>query len=469
VRFVDLCAGLGGFHVALSQLGHQCVFAAEIDDELRRCYRLNFPSFHGPLVGDLRKAIEDIPEHDILCAGFPCQPFSKCGSQAGFLDRTRGTLFYYILLSIARHRPTFVILENVGNFERHDGGRTWKTVREALESLGYHVRGTEHKSARGSGLLSPTDIGVPHSRGRFFIVASLKPFRFEPFPLTRSGNRQSLDTVLLPIDALSPLEIRNSALSFGQQHAIEIWNGIVRALPSAPGVLPSFPLWSYEWGARYPFENTTPSRLTAHELRGVLRLSKSNRSYTRSELLHFLPSYARTDEPRFPAWKQDFIRKNREWYRRYKDMIPRELRLQLRTLSSSFQKLEWNVKYGERNLWAHILQFRPSGIRVRAADAVPSLVAMTRTQVPIIGAQKRFLVPREGLALLGMPQTFALPELYPDSFRAIGNGVHAGVVESVARQLFRSASTAPHKALRPSAVRETIARIEELVHRHEAI
>jgi len=136
MRFVDLFAGLGGFHVALSKLGHECVFASELDPELRKLYAENFPGSGRVVHGDIRKSRSLVPEHDVLCAGFPCQPFSKSGRQNGLKDKTHGTLFHEIVFILRKRRPPFVFLENVGNFERHDGGRTWRVVREELEKLG---------------------------------------------------------------------------------------------------------------------------------------------------------------------------------------------------------------------------------------------------------------------------------------------------------------------------------------------
>ena len=131
MKFVDLFAGLGGFRLALERLGHECVFASEIDGSLREVYNRNFPK--GPaLHGDIRRSKDHVPPHDILCAGFPCQPFSKSGTQAGLKDTTSGTLFHEILGILLTHKPTYVILENVGNFERHDEGRTWCIVKTSL-------------------------------------------------------------------------------------------------------------------------------------------------------------------------------------------------------------------------------------------------------------------------------------------------------------------------------------------------
>src|SRR4051812_44666987 len=108
MRFVDLFAGMGGFHVALGSLDHECVFASEIDEELRCLYQSNFPPSHEVVHGDIRSSKADVPEHDILCAGFPCQPFSKSGAQRGLHDKTRGTLFDEILAVLERCRPPYV-------------------------------------------------------------------------------------------------------------------------------------------------------------------------------------------------------------------------------------------------------------------------------------------------------------------------------------------------------------------------
>ena len=110
----------------------------------------------GPaILGDIRHAKDQVPPHDILCAGFPCQPFSKSGTQAGMKDKTSGTLFHEILEILEAHKPTYLILENVGNFERHDDGQTWRIVKTSLRRLGYDVKGTEHMASGGEGLLSP--------------------------------------------------------------------------------------------------------------------------------------------------------------------------------------------------------------------------------------------------------------------------------------------------------------------------
>lgn len=102
------------------------------------------------------------------------------------------------------------------------------------------------------------------------------------------------------------------------------------------------------------------------------------------------------------------------------------------------RKLEWNCKGDERNIWKHVLQFRPSGLRVRRSTSAPSLVAMTSTQIPILGTERRFLTRVEGLRLQGFPDTYKLPYSRDKAFKALGNAVHVGVVEAIAKKLLGS-------------------------------
>lgn len=122
LRFIDLFAGLGGFHLALGRLGHTCVFACEVDEKLQTLYEKNFGL---KPAGDIRGVpLSDIPGHDILCAGFPCQPFSKAGDQRGFKCPKEGDLFEHVMRIALYHKPRYVILENVPNLKRHNNGDT---------------------------------------------------------------------------------------------------------------------------------------------------------------------------------------------------------------------------------------------------------------------------------------------------------------------------------------------------------
>lgn len=435
MRFVDLFAGLGGFHEALKGLGHKCVFACEIDEDLREIYTNNFPSVSKRTFADIRQCKDLVPAHDILCAGFPCQPFSKSGSQRGLNDKTQGTLFHEVLYILERRRPEYVILENVGNFERHDGGHTWQIVRESLERLGYNTQGTEHITCGGVGLLSPQHLGFPHSRERFYIVACRKPLPLDPFPKRDRSRVTTLDDIVQLVGELDEHDLSETALSGQQRECIDHWNSLLSKLPESKVVLPSFPIWGDELDATYPFQSSTPFATPVRELARTLNGHASQSRILRKELVKLLPNYARSETKQFPRWKIEFIRQNREWFEQHRRYFSKRWIKVLRTFPPSLRKLEWNCQGEERDLWKYVLQFRPSGLRVKRYSTSPSLVAMTSTQIPVLGPQRRFLTRVEGLRLQGFPDSHKIPMSRTKTFQALGNAVHVGVVRAIAQKL----------------------------------
>lgn len=156
--FIDLFAGLGGFRLALESLGAECVYSSEWDEPVRKVYSDNFDEFPD---GDITQVDEkSIPDHDILCAGFPCQAFSISGKQHGFED-SRGTLFFDVARIVKEKQPKVVFMENVKNFASHDGGKTLEVVRATMEDLGYTFF---YK------VLSAVDFGIPQKRERIYMV-----------------------------------------------------------------------------------------------------------------------------------------------------------------------------------------------------------------------------------------------------------------------------------------------------------
>lgn len=169
IKFIDLFAGIGGFHLALSSFGAKCVFASEINKHAAKTYHDNF---NIQPMGDITKiSNEEIPSHDVLCAGFPCQSFSISGKQKGFED-LRGTLFFEIVRIVEHHKPKLLILENVKNLERHDNGRTYKTIMESLKNQGYKIF---------SQVLNASDFGLPQNRERIYFVAFRKDLNVTNF------------------------------------------------------------------------------------------------------------------------------------------------------------------------------------------------------------------------------------------------------------------------------------------------
>lgn len=173
-KAIDLFAGIGGIRLGFSNAfkdNIEFVFSSEIDKYAQETYKANFDEIP---YGDITKIDEkDIPAHDILLAGFPCQAFSIAGKRLGFED-TRGTLFFEVARIIKYHKPKIVFLENVKGFVNHDNGNTFKVVKETLEELNYKVY---------SKVLNAKDFGIPQNRERIYIVAFLDEIKFE-FPNT---------------------------------------------------------------------------------------------------------------------------------------------------------------------------------------------------------------------------------------------------------------------------------------------
>ena len=422
LKFVDLFSGLGGFHAALKRLGHECVFASEIDAKLQDLYHANFGI--RPFA-DIRHCWEDVPAHDILCAGFPCQPFSKAGSQLGFQCPQSGDLFEYILRIIDRHTPKFLIFENVPNILRHAEGETWARIRDSLIERDYSVDFKE---------LSPHLIGVPQIRYRAFMVAwmgSPKDFAWPEFVSTEEDLH--LSTVLD--------ERPNDADHLSARHIsyLEVWEEFL-GLVGDDAKMPSFPIWAMEFGATYPYEKRSPSAYSQRYLaRFNAMFGESLSGKTKKHQMAALPPYAQGGTL-FPPWKARFIQQNRDFYAahevRLRDWLPK-----ISSFPPSFQKLEWNWQAGTRTVWDKLIQFRASGIRVKNPATAPSLVALTTSQVPIVASERRYMTIRECARLQSLGDLAFLPTIKTRAFRALGNAVNADVAYLVSRELLKNTSS----------------------------
>jgi len=419
MTFIDLFAGLGGFHLALKELSHKCVFASEINPVLREVYYKNFSMLPA---GDITQiSSNDIPKHDILCAGFPCTPFSKAGKRMGRKDKKQGKLFDDILRILEDHKPKYFILENVANLHYHNDQKTFHYIKKKLSKLGYEI---------DSNIYSPHEFGIPQYRRRVFIVGSLSGLgKFEWIDKYRVKEKTSIESIL---------EKRKNGFVFitnKQRQCISVWQKFLDALPADESL--HYPIWATEFGATYPFENNAPysaSNLELGKSKGAFGVPLKGLS--RENKMKFLPTYAQTEENEFPDWKKRFIKSNRELYEKYKSELDPIIPLIKNLSVPSWRKFEWNCNSDPRIIRKHILQFRASGLRVKKINFTPSLVS-PKTQIPIIGWEERYISRKEALRLQSMEKLKHLPKNDAAFYRALGNAVNVTVVKLILKELLK--------------------------------
>ncbi len=387
--FIDLFCGIGGFHQALTKLGGECVYACDIDADCRKTYERNYGIKPG---GDITKVVAtDIPKHDVLCAGFPCQAFSKAGKRLGFADETKGTLFFDICRILKYHKPKYALLENVRNLASHDGGNTWQVIHDTLVEMGYNVIDEPV-------IFSPHYIGVPQHRERVFImcvrkdIGDLPPFYFNLDNIPAC----SIDDILL--DDLEVDNLKSYQLRPDQIEWIDNWNEFIQNIKCDK--LPSFPIWA---DCLCPIEEC--------------------------------PFYG--EFANLPRWQQNFIIKNNELWAMNKEFLAKWLpkARKNKNFFGAKAKLEWQVGDVQNpDIWEHIMQIRPSGLRVKPGTYFPALVAITQTS--IVGKRRRFLTQRECARLQSFPDTFQYDVKKPQAYKQFGNSINVGLVTLFARYMF---------------------------------
>lgn len=326
----------------MSNLGGECVFASDIDADCRKTYARNYGL---QPVGDITKIeAKDIPAHNVLCAGFPCQAFSKAGKRLGFADETKGTLFFDVVRIMQYHRPKYALLENVRNLATHDHGNTWTVIHDTLVRIGYNV-------SPEPVIFSPHYVGIPQHRERVFImcvrqdVGSLPEFCFNESNIPAC----SIDSILQ--DESEIPNLKKYLLKPEQIQWIDIWNEFIQGIQCAK--LPGFPVWAD----------------SLCELQDNPMISQWGS---------------------LPGWQRNFILKNNELWKQNKAFIAAWLAKakQCPLFFGAKAKLEWQVGVDEKNpdLWQHIMQIRPSGLRVKPGTYFPALVAITQTS--IVGKRK---------------------------------------------------------------------------------
>lgn len=401
-RFVDLFAGIGGFHAALSAAGGRCVYACEIDEYAAKVYERNWGlNPLGDITLDANDTVMKVPPHDVLAAGFPCQPFSKSGAQRG-MDETRGTLYWNILRIIQERKPSIVLLENVRNLAGPRHLHEWQVIIETLRAEGYCVSDTP--AIFSPHLLPPERGGRPQVRERVFITATYvgaDALRMSPDPVANNRQVNGWDPSSWNLESDLPLDadhyVEGCALTRSERLWIDAWNDFVELMweERHGRRLPGFPLWADAW-------------VDARTLRVPIGT---------------------------PAWKADFLRKNAEFYTQHQKAIDNwtsKWNVYTDKFPPSRRKLEWQAQ-DTKNLWSTIMHLRPSGIRAKAPTYVPALVAITQTT--IVGARERRLSPREAARLQSLPEWFDFGDQKPAiTYRQLGNGVSIAAVWHILRE-----------------------------------
>lgn len=382
-KFIDLFCGIGGFHQAMVKMGGECVFASDINKDARYSYHQNY---NINVNGDIRKINEkELPNFDVLCAGFPCQPFSNAGKKKA-IDDTRGTLFHDILRIAREKLPRVMILENVKHIMKIGGGEAFRTIIKAIEESGYKVNTTT---------LSPHQLGIPQQRERvIFLCIRADCIGDEEIPIT-------LPPKSVKIDCTSIIEkgrvARKYYVTGDEKYVLDAWDEMIRV---------------FEDG-----EKLSPTILVNE----------------------FYSNYTDEEFASLPKWKQEYITKNKPIYEKYKNQWDEWFDKHKHVLQKRqiYMKLEWQA--GKKNprdsIWKHFISFRQSGIRVKKAKYFPTLVAIVQT--PIYGPKKRYLTPRECARLQSFPDSFICHENDKKAYKQFGNAVNVEVIHYASKETIK--------------------------------
>lgn len=400
IRFIDLFAGIGGFHSAITRLipKAECVSSVEFNSFAAKVYEETYGLV--PL-GDIndKQTLDTLDSNigssgfDILFGGFPCQSFSKAGNRLGFKDETRGTLFFSIEKILEKYKPRFFVLENVRNLISHkseDGRKTFDIINEHLEKLGYAV---QHSILSPHRLRNDT---VPQMRERVFIYGILSETkekmneirkRIESFFYKPSEVKIELRKL---VDDYLDENSNNNTLDDNKLEVLNVWNDFYHRIKKDGNDLIS-PIWIDIF---------------------------YNKDLQKSDL----------------EWKQNIIDRNIEFYTKNKKVIDEWYfeHNELEGFIPSNRKFEWNANSKIDDLFKGIIQFRPSGVRVKKPDFFPTFVAIN--QKPVIGWGKRFITPSEISKLYGF-KDLKLGKNDNESYKQLGNSVSVDVASIVINEL----------------------------------
>lgn len=382
LKFIDLFCGIGGFHQALTNINAECVFACDIDENCRKTYEENYA--FKPECDITQIDVKSIPSFDVLCAGFPCQPFSKAGFQRGF-DDDRGNLFFAICNIVKHHKPKYLILENVRNLASHDNGNTWKVIKQNIKNLGY-------STYEEPVILNVLHFNIPQNRERVVIMCKRNDLGEIPtLPNICKNPKQYLTRFVK--DVIDE-NIKSKSLTGKLKTTYLIWNEFVQKMKLNHVQIPKFPIWTDWWDNE---------------------IEENDAFYKK-----------------YKSW----IDNNRAFYENNKSIL-NEWLLKSREKNDwvgAVRKFEWqagDLTDENDNLDKCLWTARGSGIRVKKCDYVPTLVAMS--MIPIYGPKQRKLAPIELLRLQSFRDNFIYNEKH--IYKQLGNAVNVKMIEKCARLL----------------------------------
>ncbi len=403
-RFIDLFAGIGGFHQAMRYLGGECLMAAEINQECVKTYSLNFKTIEKKIRGDVKKIDPaSIAPFDVLCAGFPCQPFSKAGAQQGFNDKTRGNLFYKIMEILDAHPEVkFIILENVRNLA--DKTENWGIITSELMKRNFYI--TEDPV-----ILSPSDFGIPQIRERVYILGIRKDIRNETILTNGYIHKKDLN-----------LEKHYKKCKMG-----DAWTILEEEVPDEYIISPEQELMISAWDE---FRIGTGIQVIGFPI----WLDSFGVGQDDTEAVFEAQGYNN-----MPAWKKKFLRNNRAFYLSHRAFVDNWVKkYDMTNKIKLFKKFEWNCGTDVTDMHDCLIQIRQSGIRAKRPTYYPSLVAIANT--PIIWDKKkghyRKLTPREAANLQSFRSDYKFQGTDATQYRQLGNSVNVRILKILGRSLF---------------------------------
>ena len=380
LRFIDLFCGIGGFHLAFNRLTipSKCVMACDTD---KRCGVVYKKNYNIDIEQDITKIdTASIPDTDIICGGFPCQPFSNAGNKKMMSD-DRGLLFDEIIRIAIAKQPKFMFLENVKHIRKVGDGEVFQYIMDTLDKNGYIAQ---------TFTISPHEYGVPQQRERVYFVCVRKDiYNNKEIVLP---DKQDIDNIDFKKFLQHPEEIDNKYFINGDiLNSLEAWDEMIQHFDIDEKISPTIMI-------NEEYNNHTPE-----------------------------------DFENYAEWRKEYITKNKpliekyqiqfdNWYHKHKDILTRR---------EIYGKLEWQVGKIKPNdsIFNYFIQLRQSGVRVKKPHYFPTLVAINQT--PIYGKEKRYITPRECARLQSFPDSFILDEDDGKSYKQFGNSVNVDNVHMV--------------------------------------